>query len=51
MDARSGEVFDTLELTLNELVGSISAYNPSPAAAELLVKADTDLSYYLEDCQ
>lgn len=51
MNSQGEKVFDSLESTLNDLVGSISAYNPSPAAAESLVQADIDLSYYLEDCQ
>jgi len=40
--------FDRVETALNTLIDSISAYNPSPAAAVALVAADDDLSHGLD---
>lgn len=39
-----------LEQALNSLVESISAYNPSLAAADELVAADDDVNESLEQC-
>lgn len=43
--------FDRIETALNTLVDSITAYNPSPAAAVALVEADDDLSHGLDQCR
>ena len=48
MNAVAQGALDTLESKLQELIESISSYNPSPAAALALVHADDELTVTLE---
>lgn len=44
------ERYARMELALNALVESISAYNPSVSAADELVAADDEVNEALEQC-
>jgi hypothetical protein len=48
MNSQLQSQFDRIDVALNTLVDSITAYNPSPAAAIALVEADDGLSIGLD---
>lgn len=51
MDKFIDSRFERVEKALATLINSISTYNPSPALANDLVKADTELSEGLQQCE
>ncbi|KAI9672886.1 MAG: hypothetical protein M1829_004436 [Trizodia sp. TS-e1964] len=51
MDAILQHQLSLIEAALNNLIGSITSYNPSLAAAKALTEADSDLSSSLKQCK